>query len=229
MDRVAFLLQHVCKAISKAFENTSKLTRDVLSIEGMSGDKTRHLYNCICDMSEEMTYLEVGTWKGSSFISAMFSNDIQGYCVDNWSEFGGQDDFMRNVDTHLGNTTQQVTVIDKNCWDVTKDDIPEPIDIFLYDGFHTYEDQKKAITHFTPFLAQYAIVLVDDWVCDWVDVRKGTLDGFAAANIKVHFSCEIPLVNTTAYHVGGDTFWNGCGIFVVEKLPLKETLSPFRV
>jgi hypothetical protein len=214
-DRLSFLLHHVCNAISKAFENTSKLPPDVLSIEGMSGDKTRHLYNAMCTMPSDATYLEVGTWKGSSFISAMFSNALRGYCVDNWSEFGGHDDFMRNVETHLAE--EQVTIIDKNCWDVTKDDVPEPVDIFLYDGAHTYEDQKKAITYFAPFLARYAIVMVDDWVCDWVDVRKGTLDGFAAANLKVHFLCEIPLVNTSTHHTGGDTFWNGCGVFVVEK------------
>tara|TARA_B110000285_G_C14801575_1_gene457730 strand:- start:200 stop:505 length:306 start_codon:yes stop_codon:yes gene_type:complete len=94
-------------------------------------------------------------------------------------------------------------VIDKDCWDVTT--LDKPIDVFLYDGAHNYEDQKKAITHFYKLFSDNVIIMVDDWTCDWVDVKRGTMDG-----IKVHYSNEINLVNTQHHHTGGDTFWNGC-------------------
>ena len=62
--------------------------------------------------------------------------------------------------------------------------------------------------------------MVDDWTCDWVDVKRGTMDGIAEMKLKIHYSCEIPLVNTTVHHQGGDTFWNGCGVFVCERTDL---------
>jgi hypothetical protein len=60
--------------------------------------------------------------------------------------------------------------------------------------------------------------MIDDWTCDWVGVKQGTLDGINQMNMKIHYSCEIPLVNTTSHHQGGDTFWNGCGVFICEKI-----------
>jgi hypothetical protein len=213
------LIQHVETSIDNAYKNISKLPEDILQMEGMSGRKTRHLYNNICSLANK-TYVEVGTYKGSSFISAMYSNkDISGTCIDNWSEFGGPKDiFYSNVKKHL--TTESFTVIDKDCWSITKEDIKDPIDIFLYDGAHTYIDQKKAILYFHSFFSKYVIIMVDDWMCDWVQVKDGTLDGIEDTALKVHYSKEIPLVNTTTFHTGGDTFWNGCGVFVCERTDL---------
>ncbi len=54
-------------------------------------------------------------------------------------------------------------------------------------------------------------------MCDWVHVKQGTIDGINEMKLKVHAMYEIPLVNTTEYHIGGDTFWNGCGVFVCER------------
>ena len=87
----------------------------------------------------------------------------------------------------------------------------------MYDGTHTYEDQKNAITYFAPYFSKYVIIMVDDWMCDWVHVREGTLNGIREANLTIHYRHEIPLVNTEKFHKGGDTFWNGCGVFVCSK------------
>jgi hypothetical protein len=211
------LIIHTSKSILNAYSNQSNLTEDVLSVEGMSGNKTRHLYNNICNLNNA-NYLEIGTWKGSSFISAMYNNtNTKGYCVDNWVEFGGpKNEFYNNINKFLSTKSNKI-IIDKNCWEITKDDIVDTIDIFLYDGHHSYESQKKAITYYHNFFSKYVIIMVDDWTCDWVDVKKGTLDGINEMKMKIHFSYEIPLVNTSQHHCGGDTFWNGCGIFICEK------------
>jgi hypothetical protein len=210
-----FLITHVKNSISNAFSNISNLSNDILSMEGMSGNKTRHLYNNICNLPHS-TYLEVGTWKGSSFISAMYNNyDTYGYCVDNWCEFGGpKDDFYNNIKRFL--TNKDIKVIDKDCWAITSDDLQKKINIFMYDGAHDYESQKKAITYYHQFFSKFVIIMVDDWTCDWVDVKRGTMDGIKEMNMIVHYSYEIPLINTTSHHQGGDTFWNGCGVFVCE-------------
>jgi hypothetical protein len=213
----SFLVNHLENSIIHAFYNRSNVSSEVLAIDGMSGNKTRHLYNNICNLPN-VTYLEVGTWKGSSFISALYKNtDLSGICVDNWSDFGGPKlDFYKNLCTHI--TNNKFKVIDKDCWKVTKDDIgPSSIDIYLYDGAHTYEDQKKAITYYHQFFSKYVIIMVDDWWCEMMDAKKGTLDGLTEMNMKRHFQYEIPMVNSSTYHQGGDTFWNGCGVFLCER------------
>jgi len=210
------LIDHIKASVYNAFHNISKLPSEVIALEGMSGDKTRHLYNNLCNFPNK-TYLEVGTYKGSSFISAMYDNDINGTCIDNWSEFGGKDDFFVNITSFFPHFPGNLQVIDRDCWTITKDDITTPIDIFMYDGSHTYDDQKKAITHFAPFFAEYCIIIIDDWKCDWVQVRDGTFDGLKESGLEVIYKEEIGLVNTLDYHQGGDTFWNGCGIFLCKK------------
>jgi hypothetical protein len=213
---LSMLIDHTKKSIDNAFNNISKLSNDILNIEGMSGNKTRHLYNNICNL-DGATYVEVGTWKGSSFISAIYQNkNTYGICIDNWSQFGGpKKSFYNNIQKYLLNYS--IKIIDKDCWTINNDDIKTSIDIYMYDGAHTYKDQKNAITYYHKFFSKYVIIMIDDWTCDWVDVKKGTLDGITKMNMIIHYSYEIPLVNTSKHHCGGDTFWNGCGIFICER------------
>lgn len=209
------LVHHVKKSIEHAMHNCSKLSSDILDMEGMSGFKNRHLYNNLCSLGY-LTYVEVGTWKGSSFLSAMYHNNVEGICIDNWSEFGGpKNEFLSNVGLHL--TKENIRIIDKDCWSITSEDLPKPIDIYLYDGPHTFEDHRKAITHYSKFFSEYVIIIIDDWMCDWADVKSGTMAGFAESNLTILFKCEIPLVNTNLHHQRGDTFWNGCGIFICSR------------
>jgi hypothetical protein len=220
MYSLEYLINHVSNSIKNAYLNTSKLSQEILTMEGMSGDKTRHLYNNICDLSG-VHYLEVGTWKGSSFISALYKNNIYGTSIDNWSQFEGpSNEFYSNIIYFLKKNFCNLNIIDKDSWNVTYKDIEKPIHIFMYDGAHTYEDQKKAITYYHNFFSKYVIIMVDDWTCDWVDVRKGTLDGIKEMNLKIHYQNEIGLVNTNNHHTGGNTFWNGCGVFVCERIDI---------
>jgi hypothetical protein len=47
-------------AFQKAENNISKITNDIINIEGMSGTKTRHFYNNLLT-TENARYLEIGT------------------------------------------------------------------------------------------------------------------------------------------------------------------------
>ena len=59
--------------------------------------------------------------------------------------------------------------------------------------------------------------MVDDWILDDCGVKSGTFEGLSEAGLIVHWSKEIALVNANDLHTSGDTFWNGCGIFVCER------------
>ena len=224
-DRLNQLIAHAKKSIENAYVNISKITDNVKRLPGFSGNKTKHLYNNMVSL-DNCSYLEVGTYFGGSFVSAMYNNNNIfkcAYAVDNWSQFGGSKEKFYESIHKCQCEKYNFKLIDKNAWNVTKEDVPDMIDIYMYDGQHTYVDQKLAITHYAKFLAKYSIIMVDDWVVHeggittW-GVQEGTYDGIKEAGLKVHYKHEIPLVNTGGQlHINGDTFWNGCGVFVVER------------
>ena len=84
------LIEHVAESIAYAENSISNINEELLQYKGMPGTKTRHFYNNICNLQKRkgipVKYLEIGTWCGSSSISAMFKNHIQdSLFIDNFS------------------------------------------------------------------------------------------------------------------------------------------------
>ena len=50
-----------------------------------------------------------------------------------------------------------------------------PVNFYLYDGEHSHESQRKALTHFYPMLDDVFIFVVDDYT--WETARSGTQEG----------------------------------------------------
>lgn len=96
----ARLVAHVRRSLRLADLRRSKLPAAVLEMEGMSGDKTRHLYSNLCCLPG-VRHLEVGCWKGSSLVAALYGNGgsvEQSVAIDDFSEFGGpKEEFLENV------------------------------------------------------------------------------------------------------------------------------------
>jgi hypothetical protein len=208
---------HVFDSIEKSNNNMSKLTNDILRMEGMSGIKTRHLYNNLCSI-DNLNYLEIGTWKGSSFISACFQNNINSIVIDNWSEFGSvKEEFLNNYKTYCPD--KSLNLFEKDCFQITKDDINtvfNSIDVYLYDGAHDYESQKKAITYYKNFFSEYVIIIIDDFRADTpsnAQVSKGTYDGLNDSGLIVHEKIEISSKQEVD---GASGYWNGLGLFICE-------------
>jgi hypothetical protein len=210
------IVQHVKRCIENAEKGVSKITPDILNYQGYSGSKTRHFYNNICSLPDAK-YLEIGTWYGSSSISALYGNKIDATFIDNWSQFGGNKSVLENAISKY-NTGSSVNLIEGDCWKVDTDSLPE-YDIYLYDGAHEYRDHYRAMTYYTKKLKKNCIVMVDDW--NWPDVRKGTLDAFSDLGVKFLFKHEIILPQSDVIgmptHKGKQTWWNGIGIFVLDK------------
>ena len=110
-------MEHYINHVETAFQNAenkiSKITDEIINMEGMTGTKTRHFYNNLLNM-DDARYLEIGTWKGSSVCSAMCGNRATVTCIDNWSEFGGpKSDFLINFEKYKGENN--ANFIEDNC------------------------------------------------------------------------------------------------------------------
>ena len=215
---------HVIKSFYLAFHGKSQIdgnTEDgqyILNYQGMSGKKTRHLYNNIMN-NEDVKYLEIGTWYGSSSISAIYQNDIQALFIDNWSQFGGDKKIFQDAIGRFLTKKADCKLLESDCWKVNTKKIGTGYNVYLYDGGHTEEDHFKSLDYYYNNLDDVFIFMVDDWC--WGDVRDGTWRAIEKLDLKVRFCHEVLMspeerVNFPN-HAGRDNWWNGIAIFVLEK------------
>ena len=54
-----------------------KIGEDILKMDGLSGRKYRSLINSLINKVKNPSYLEIGSWLGSTACSAVFKNDLK--------------------------------------------------------------------------------------------------------------------------------------------------------
>ena len=217
-------IEHIENCFKKAEKYESKLSKEILEMDGMSGKKTRHLYNNLCNM-DDVRYLEIGTWKGSTLSSAIYNNNITCVAIDNFSEFLVDDIkkiFLSNLKKYKGNNNN-IQFIEKNCWTVDITKIGK-FNIYMYDGNHDEESHFKALNYYLSCLDKSFIYIVDDW--NWEKVRNGTLNSIEKNNLKIIYKKEIFTNNKVHPPDGpgsGDrsrqngNWHNGISVFILEK------------
>jgi hypothetical protein len=202
-------------SFQNAENNISKITNDIINMEGMSGTKTRHFYNNLLN-TEDARYLEIGTWKGSSVCSAMCGNKAKVNCIDNWSEFGGpKTEFLVNFEKFKGEN--EANFIENDCYNVDVSTLPK-FNIYMYDGNHTQDSHYKALLHYYNCLDDVFIFIVDDW--NWKDVRDGTINSIQKLNLKVLYEKEIRCTwdnSVTPEPELSNNWWNGIYIAILQK------------
>jgi hypothetical protein len=215
MDLVNTYKTLVDTAFQNAENNISKITDEIIAIDGMSGKKTRHFYNNLLN-TDDARYLEIGTWKGSSVCSAMCNNKAKVICIDNWSEFGGpKDEFLVNFEKFKGEN--DATFIENDCYKIDISILPK-FNIYMYDGNHTNDSHNNALLHYYDCLDDIFIFIVDDW--NWEDVRNGTMKSIKKMNLKVLYEKEIRLTwnnSHTDQPEARDTWWNGIYVSILQK------------
>jgi hypothetical protein len=202
-------------AYLNAENNISKITDDIINMDGMSGLKTRHFYNNLLN-NDDIRYLEIGSWKGSSVCSAMCNNKANIVCIDNWSEFGSpKDEFLINFNKFMGQNN--ATFIENDCFIIDISTLPK-FNIYMYDGNHSVDSHYKALSYYYDCLDDIFIYIVDDWNNE--QVRNGTIQAIKNLNLKIKYEKEIRLTfdnSHTPIDIAKTTWWNGIYIVILEK------------
>lgn len=206
-NREVQLIAHVKASISNSKKEKSNIHADILKIKGMSSNKVRHLLNNLCTLNN-CTYLEIGVWQGSTWISALYNNERrikEAVAIDNWSEFKGpQKEFADNCGKFLGKN--KYSIVNQDCFSINVNDLTQsPVDIYFYDGEHSSLSQKLAYTYYDSCLADSFITIVDDW--SWPKVRIGTFEAFDELGYEILFEEYLP----------NKEYWNGQYIAVIRK------------
>lgn len=206
--------EHILEALRKAKLCESKLTYDAFQTPGFTSPKIRHLLNNVgsCD---ELNYLEIGVHKGGTFVSALYKNNMKSAtAVDNWSEFAydgaSRKEFFENCSRCLD---CQYNVIERDCFSLTKNDFPAPINFYFYDGCHTYEAQYKALSYFYDLLDTQFIFMVDDF--KWDATNKGTRKSIE--DLKFEIVYEEELMPPVESPESTEDWWNGFYVSVLKK------------
>ncbi len=212
------LLQHTIKSLNNANRNISKISDFTKSIEGMSSHKIRHLINNLCNITG-IKYLEVGSYTGSTFCSAVDSNKGEFTSIDYWPnpvEFKEtRDKFMENLLLCQRELTleRKIKLIDEDCFKYDKKDLKD-INVYLYDGDHSRKSQKDGLTYYNDVLADEFILMVDDWNSN--DVYQGTCDAFRELNWTIKYHWILPGY-VRDWKMNDELWWNGFAVFVIQK------------
>ena len=169
--------------------------------------------NHLISSFEKVNYMEIGLYHGSSLLSALSNNEDNLNKIvtnDKW-EWGSADYdvFERNItkvlslyyekDHKLNSENERIIKLD-NTFDVTvvRADVwqfadtimnqwgDDKVDIYFYDGDHSFESQRDALIYFQDCFADEFIYLVDDWKDE--GVVKGTHAGIEKIGYEVLFS-----------------------------------------
>jgi hypothetical protein len=198
-------------AIINAISEKSKITDKILAIHGMSSRKGRHLLNNICSLPG-INYLEVGSWKGSTAISALYQNNIKNYTIiDNWKICTPeiQQELFNNFNNILG---YPPNIIEEDCFSFNPLERGiKDIDIYFYDGEHEEIDQYQALTHYYDSLSDNFVFIVDD--TNYPPALIGTVKAIYEKNLKInkHWTLQ------ATHNADAFNFWNGMYVAILSK------------
>jgi len=209
------ILKHLVNiALIRAENNNSKLNDELLNVFGMSGKRTRHFYNNLLSFSP-MNVLEIGAYSGISTSSLMYQNEGKLVVIDNFSEFGNvKEELLNNIEKYKGKV--DITFYEEDCFKIDLKKIATKFEIYIYDAGHTVEDQYNALVYYQDVLEDIFIYIVDDW--NYPPTNIGTYKAIIDLNLNILYKKEI---YTHHKHNREDNdidgFWNGMGIFVLQK------------
>lgn len=191
----------------------SKQFQSVLNqVQGMTTANVMQLLNfAVQCMDPHEIYCEVGSFQGSTLIGALLDRpNRMGYAVDNFSEYDRDGKNLEILMENLSKFDLQERVyfcnqdFEEFFLELRSLETDDRIGAYLYDGPHDYRSQLLGLLLVKPFLAEKALIIVDD--SNWPTVRQANWDFMAA-----HPECQLSLELLTPRD-GYPTFWNGIDI-----------------
>ena len=166
------------------------------------------LNSSVAEMPEDCHYMEVGTFKGLTLIGALLNNDKKAIAVDNFSEFE-----EANAQKHLVCFLKRFEMHDRvDFFEMdfrhyfTTHRVPK-LGVYFYDGAHDEHSTYDGIAYAIPFLADNALIIIDDYCYPQVQVGvKKAVDKFGLRIAKEIFTPNYPEFDPE--------WWNGIGVLL---------------
>ena len=186
-------------------------------LQGMTTANVLQLLNAaVACMESGEIYCEVGCFQGSTLIGALLNqSDRMAYAIDNFSEFDFSSEnrakLLQNLATFQ--LEEQVFFCEQDFESFFADlrslETSDRIGVYLYDGAHDYRSQLMGLLLVKPFLADRALIIVDD--SNWDAVQQANWD-FIAAHPQCQMLLDLPTPAKSYEQMSSCSFWNGLQI-----------------
>jgi predicted O-methyltransferase YrrM len=166
---------------------------DVLeAVPGLARENNLALVNLAASLVPAgESYVEIGTFRGTSLISALRGNDgLDAVAIDDFSFRDGSRD---QLDANLARfgLGGRPAIVEGDFEEVLRSDAlgGRRVGVYYYDAGHTYEQQLAGLRLIEPHLADEALVIVDD--SDWERVERADRD-YLESQPRARLLLEIP-------------------------------------
>jgi protein O-GlcNAc transferase len=160
------------------------------------------------------SYVEVGTYYGASLIGAMRGNEGDFVAIDSFS-FGATEVSGRKLpaasreglEANLRRfSVEGATILERDAFELLEGGAlgDRRVGVYYYDGPHEYESQVRGLRAVEPWLADEALLVVDDH--DWEQVTRATRD-YLDSQPQARLLFEIPGADR-----GHPQWWEGVAV-----------------
>jgi hypothetical protein len=151
-----------------------RFNRVLEEIPGLARENNLALLNLAASMlNPDECYVEVGTYHGTSLVGAMIGNEDREFvAIDNFTMGDGSRERLEANLSRYG--LDGATIIEGDAFVL----VPagalgnRRVAVYYYDNGHTYERQLDGLRMIEPWLAERALLIVDD--TDWPEVERAT-------------------------------------------------------
>ena len=211
-------------AIFMAEQDKSNLTEFERDLYGNSGRKVKHAINNVCNIKENSVYLELGIYRGSTLISALYDTKVStAYAVDDYTidqkeghpyrESGWnnvRNAFSELTTTHRLSNLLKPTIIESTADKVDVKKLVKKLDIIHYDLDEHHTNLESTMRHYIPILDKFTILLISNWN------SKGVRDAWKRLGQTPGLDIEL-VVEKQSSNTGDTANWyNGFSISVIE-------------
>lgn len=212
------LIDHVNQAIETATRHQSWIDESILHVRGFSTGVMRRFFSNLVHMPKaDPVYLEVGLYCGGTACAAINNSPtLHFYGVENFSQPFGNDNVPEELKANIEkykHGARSVTLIDCDCFKVNLKDITLPVDVFFFDGEHSFESQRDALPYYFDAMADTFVFVVDDFA--WDLTKLGTREGLSILKDKVKIEREWILSDGVP---DGGQWHNDVAVYVLSKI-----------
>lgn len=178
-------------------------------VKGMSTENVRFFFNEIVKQyAKNGIYLEIGMFQGCSLLSsALFNLSTRCIGIDNFSQFDeegkNQEILIENLSKF--NNPKNIEWYNEDYKKAIENIFTkEPnlkVNVYFYDGEHSYENQIEGLRIMLPHLAEKCIIVVDDLNCEKAEMAN---NAFIKENPDFKSIIKIKTKGN-----GSEDWWNG--------------------
>jgi predicted O-methyltransferase YrrM len=166
--------QRFLRELETQLKDVSRFEEILETVPGLARPNNLALLNVAARcLDDGESYVEVGTLRGTSLVSAMLGNDGDFVALDNWSMGDGS---REQLDANLERYGLRATVLEGDAFETLRSNALDgrSVGAYYYDNGHAYEQQLEGLRLVERHLASPALVIVDD--SDWERVERAVDD-----------------------------------------------------